>query len=87
MATESSVCGGGGGFLVFHLFFVDDVDGWGSAFPLPPLPAFPALWLLGGGEGLDVFFLLAGSLSALTVDFNRHMQGYQFPLAKLVRFV
>jgi len=30
------------------------------------------LLLLGGGEGLDVFFLLAGSLSALTVDFNWH---------------
>jgi len=40
----------------FPPFLVDEVDGWGSAILLPPLPAFPALLLLGGGEGLDVFF-------------------------------
>jgi len=57
----------------FPSFLVDEVDGWGSALALPPLPAFSALLLLGGGEGLEVFFfLLAGSLRALTVDFNWH---------------
>jgi len=56
MATGSSVCGGGRWIFGFPPFLVDEVDGWGSAFPLPPLPAFPALLLLGGGEGLDVFF-------------------------------